>query len=84
MDKQEGLSTNRAPCFDGSNYTFWRIRMEVYLQSLGMDIWKLVEQVYRFPKTTPVEPEESVENEHTIPRTTQIEPEDRSVMSPFK
>ena len=55
MDKREGLSTNRAPRFDGSNYTFWRIRMEVYLQSLGVDIWQSVENGYNAPKTAPVD-----------------------------
>ena len=50
MDRQEVLSTNRAPRFDGSNYTFLKIRMEIYLQSLGMDVWKLVEDGYEFTK----------------------------------
>ena len=52
MDKREGLSTNIAPRFDCSNYTFWRIRMEVYLQSLGVNVWESVENDYNVPKTT--------------------------------
>ena len=46
--------------------------MEVYLQSLGMDIRKLVDNGYKFPKMNLVEPKESIENEHTLPRITQF------------
>ena len=52
MDNQEGLYTNQAPRFDGSNYAFWKKWMEIYLQSLGMDVWKSVEDGYEFPKAT--------------------------------
>ena len=62
MDKQEGFSTNRAPMFDVSNYTFWEILMGVYLKSLGMDIWKLVEDGYKFRKETTNESKETDEN----------------------
>ena len=55
MDKHEGISTNREPRLDCLNYTFWRIRMEVYLQSLGVDVWKSIENGYDVPKTTPIE-----------------------------
>lgn len=30
------------PVFDGSNYVVWSCRIEVYLFSLGYDIWMLV------------------------------------------
>ena len=56
MENQEGLSTNREPWFDGSNYTFWKIQMEVYLEYLGIDIWKSVDNGYKFPNVTTVEP----------------------------
>ena len=52
MDKQEGLSTNKASRFDGSNYAFLKIQLEFYLQSLGMDVWKSVEDGYEFLKAT--------------------------------
>ena len=58
MDKQEGLSSNRALVFYGSNYTFRKIRMEVYLQSLGMDVWKSIEEEYKIPNV----PGDSKEN----------------------
>lgn len=38
----EGLSSNKAPLFDGSNYVLWRVRMEAYLMSLGFDVWQFV------------------------------------------
>ena len=37
MDQQEGLSSNRYPLFDGTNYAFWSIRMRSYLMALGLD-----------------------------------------------
>ena len=55
MDKKQGLSIKRAPSFDGSNYTLWRIRMEVYLHSLRPDVWKSVENGYVVPKNAPVD-----------------------------
>lgn len=30
------------PIFDGSNFYVWSCRMEVYLSSLGFDVWMLV------------------------------------------
>ena len=46
MDRQEGFSTNKDPLFNGSNYTFWRIRMRNYLMALGFDIWGAVKNGY--------------------------------------
>lgn len=34
---QEGLSSNRAPFFDGSNYAFWSARMKSYLMALEFE-----------------------------------------------
>ena len=45
----EGLPTNITPKFDGSNYIFWSILMEVYLQSLRFDVWQYVENGYKVP-----------------------------------
>ena len=44
--------------------------MEVYLQSLGMGIWKSVDDGYEFPKATTDESEET--DEHTVSRTGQL------------
>ena len=53
MDRQEGLSINRALRFDGSNYTLWSMSLEVFLQSLGTYIWMAVVNVYKVPITPP-------------------------------
>ena len=52
MEKQEAMSTNQEPWFDGPNYTFWKLQMDFYLHSLGMDIWIFMEEGYDFPKET--------------------------------
>jgi hypothetical protein len=49
MDKQERLSLRKSPYFDGTNYAFWSIRMRVYLQSLGYDVWESIENGYETP-----------------------------------
>ena len=56
MENKEVLSTNITPRFDGSNYTFYRIRMDVYLQSLGVDIWNSLVNGNINLETTPTEP----------------------------
>jgi hypothetical protein len=35
------VAPNSLPVFDGSNYTFWKIRMKAYLKSVG--VWHIVE-----------------------------------------
>jgi hypothetical protein len=50
MDKQERLSLRKSPYFDGTYYAFWKIRMRVYLQSLGYDFWESVKNGYETPK----------------------------------
>ena len=34
-----GLSTNHAPLFDGTNYTFWCVHEDMYIMSLGCDVY---------------------------------------------
>ena len=45
MASQDG-STNKAPIFDGTNFSFWKVRMRTYLMSLGADVWEVVETGY--------------------------------------
>ena len=52
MDRQGKQSKIGTPLFDGLNYAFWSIRMKVYLQSQGTDIWKMIENTYNMPSTT--------------------------------
>ena len=46
MATGEGFSSNKAPLFDGTNYGFWRLRIQTYLCALGFDICKAVEVGY--------------------------------------
>jgi hypothetical protein len=35
--------------FDGTNFSFWKIRMRTYLMSLGADVWDVIEIGYVKP-----------------------------------
>jgi hypothetical protein len=48
MDCKEGLPTNKAPLFDGTNYASWSIRMKIYFQALGFDIWESITIGYTY------------------------------------
>lgn len=50
MANLEGSSSNKAPWFNGTNYGFWSIRMERYMNSLGFDVWMVVENGYTMPE----------------------------------
>ena len=42
MEKYEKYSKLGSPLFDGLNYDFWSIRMKLFLQLLGLDVWQAV------------------------------------------
>jgi len=46
MDCKEGLPTNIAHSFDGTNYASWSIRMKTYLMALGFGIWESITTCY--------------------------------------
>jgi len=48
MASQDG-SINKAPILDGTNFAFWKVRMRIYLMSLGADVWEIVETGYTKP-----------------------------------
>ena len=51
----EGNIPNGIPPFDGSNFEYWKNRMETYLKSLGADVWFSVPLGYnalKKPKNT--------------------------------
>jgi hypothetical protein len=62
MDYKEGIPTNSAPLFDGTNYETWSIRMRIYLQALGFGIWKSIKIGY----TNKVGKESCEKNEKAI------------------
>jgi len=49
MSNQEREASIRPPIFDGSNFVYWKIRTTVYIQSLGMDVWGIMEGGYTYP-----------------------------------
>jgi hypothetical protein len=49
MTSHEGTSVTRPPLFDGTNFSFWKVRMRTYLMALGADVWDVVETGYIKP-----------------------------------
>jgi hypothetical protein len=49
MSSHEGTSTNKAPLFNGTNFSFWKVRMRTYIMALGADVWDVVETGYVKP-----------------------------------
>jgi hypothetical protein len=49
MISHEGTSTTKPPLFDGTNFSFWKVRMRTYLMDLGADIWDVVGTGYINP-----------------------------------
>jgi hypothetical protein len=46
MSSHEGNSTNKSPLFNGTKFTFWKVRMRTYIMDLGADVWDVVETGY--------------------------------------
>ena len=38
----EGQSSTRPPLFNGTNYTYWKTRIRIYIQSIDYNIWKTI------------------------------------------
>ena len=49
MTSHEGTSATKPPLFDGTIFSFWKIRMRTYLMALGVDVWDVVETGYTKP-----------------------------------
>ena len=45
----------RPPLFNGNNLLFWKIRTKSYLQSLGAEVWAIVEEGYQYPAIIPTD-----------------------------
>eukprot|EP00253_Pinus_taeda_P035402 PITA_35402 len=48
----------RPPIFDGTNFVYWKVRVTAYLQSLGIEVWDIIDTGYTFPSVTPTDPTE--------------------------
>eukprot|EP00253_Pinus_taeda_P004612 PITA_04612 len=58
MSNYEREASIRPPVFDGTNFNYWKVRVTAYLQSLGTEVWNIVETGYSFPSTTPTDADE--------------------------
>ena len=38
----EGQSTTQPPFFNGVNYSYWKERMRIFIQSTDYDLWKII------------------------------------------
>ena len=56
MDKKSEFTKHGLPLFDGHNYAFWSIRMKLFLQSQGVDVWKSCLNTYNALATIPTDP----------------------------
>ena len=56
MDKKSKFTKHGLPLFDGRNYTFWSIRMKLFLQSQGVDVWQACLNTYNASVTIPIDP----------------------------
>jgi len=55
MSNYEKEASIRPPIFDGSNFIYWKVRITTYLQSLGIEVWDIIEEGYTFPLATPTD-----------------------------
>jgi hypothetical protein len=46
MSIHEGNSTNKAPLSNGTNFSFWKVRMRTYIIDLGANVWDVVDIGY--------------------------------------
>ena len=56
----EGPSPSRPPFFDGTNFTYWKMRMESFLFSIDYQLWKIVRDGFT---TTSTKEEKWTEND---------------------
>ncbi|CAL9079475.1 unnamed protein product [Musa textilis] len=46
---QEGFSVFRPPFFNGSDYTYWKTRMRVFMLSMDLDLWNIIKNCFQLP-----------------------------------
>lgn len=63
MAQNEGASLTRAPLFDGTDYTFWKVKMEAFIHSLDIKIWEVVANKYTVPSVVPTDADEKAKFE---------------------
>ena len=55
MDKKFEFTKHGLPLFDGNNYAFCSVRMKLFLQYQGVDVWKDLLNEYKNPTTFPID-----------------------------
>eukprot|EP00253_Pinus_taeda_P027805 PITA_27805 len=55
MSNYEREASIRPSIFYGTNFNYWKVRVTTYLQSLGTDVWDIIETGYNFPSATPTD-----------------------------
>eukprot|EP00253_Pinus_taeda_P023275 PITA_23275 len=55
MSNYEREASIRPPVFDGTNFVYWKVRVTAYLQSLGTEVWDIIDTGYTFPASTPTD-----------------------------
>ena len=54
-----GQSLFIPPLFDGTNYAYWKVRIKVFLQALGEQVWQAIEVGWIKSKEAPVDWDEA-------------------------
>ena len=57
MDR--GQSFLIPPLFDGTNYSYWKVCMNIFMQALGEQVWQAVEVGWIKSKEAPVDRDEA-------------------------
>ena len=67
MNNHEQMESIRPPIFNGNNLSYWKIRARAYLQSLGANVWAIVEGGYQYPAAVLKDPTKK-ESLKTMPK----------------
>eukprot|EP00253_Pinus_taeda_P021110 PITA_21110 len=55
MSNYEREASIRPPILDGINFVYWKVRVTTDLQSLGTEVWDIIDTGYTFPSATPTD-----------------------------
>ena len=55
MRNEEGTTTMRSTLFNKTNIIFWKVRIRYYLQSLGENVWGIIEGCLQYAFSIPTD-----------------------------
>ena len=64
----EGNSTARPPLFSGTNYSYWKNKMRIWIRSQDVRIWKVIENGNHIPTKTTSAKEGEVSVSKQVPK----------------